>query len=331
VTPSPRSSGSDERDETGRSWRAGIREVGLMKNVVLILAVCAIGIGLYFGFIHEGPGRGRVSEGEGARLPPIAKLRVDGHALVLIPMGEVDTRLLEGLRRSLQGALDIRVFIQDAGIALPPYKRDRLTRMARSFRERLSTLRDSPQVKKVLAESAVDEEKLQDDRVVLALLRKLTEMSADADAVKRLDSAIQEARGAEAQWDMDELLKELRNRVRAYKSPNIGYMGVASVDAFWRDNNFIFGVGNPSGHGVITYYRFTSEFNGETPNEQKLLSRTFKQALSTAGFIFGVPRCSDPKCVRAYPNSLAEHDAKSSEFCDACREGFHKVFGRKGR
>lgn len=216
------------------------------------------------------------------------------------------------------------MFIQDAKIALPGHKRDRLKRITDRFREGLLANLRSAEVQEVVTEMEVDEGKLRDDRVVLNAVRKLTERSRGADALSRLNVALQQAEGADEQWDIDDLRKGLKDRVRSYKRPKIGYMGVANVDLFWHDNNFIFGVGSSSGYGVMSYHRFTADFNRETPNRQRLVSRALKQALSTAGFIFGVPRCSDPRCARAYPNSLAEHDAKSTKLCDSCREGFRR-------
>ena len=45
------------------------------------------------------------------------------------------------------------------------------------------------------------------------------------------------------------------------------------------------------------------------------------------GHLFGLQRCSDPTCPRAYPNSLDEHDAKGAILCGQCRDGFDRLFG----
>jgi len=72
-----------------------------------------------------------------------------------------------------------------------------------------------------------------------------------------------------------------------------------------------------------------AEFNNETPNRPKLKERMLKQCLSSAGLIFGIERCSDPTCPRAYPHSLKEHDAKSTELCPACKRGFREKFAQE--
>jgi len=56
--------------------------------------------------------------------------------------------------------------------------------------------------------------------------------------------------------------------------------------------------------------------------------RTFKQALSSFGFMLGVARCSSPTCARAYPHHLGEHDAKTKKLCPVCLKGFENKLGK---
>ena len=49
----------------------------------------------------------------------------------------------------------------------------------------------------------------------------------------------------------------------------------------------------------------------------------------TNGKVFGIDSCTDPSCPRAYPHSVAEHDAKSDKLCDKCRKALNKAFGLK--
>jgi predicted Zn-dependent protease len=53
-----------------------------------------------------------------------------------------------------------------------------------------------------------------------------------------------------------------------------------------------------------------------------------KQALSSTGLLFGLQRCINPTCARAYANGLTEHDAKQPKLCAACDEAFAKRFGK---
>ena len=103
---------------------------------------------------------------------------------------------------------------------------------------------------------------------------------------------------------------------------------MANVDAFMAQSNFIFGSGEIGGHhAMMTYQRFTAQFNEENPDRKRLVERTLKQALSSCGFMLGVERCSTPTCARAYPHNLAEHDAKTTELCPACAAGFARALG----
>jgi predicted Zn-dependent protease len=262
-----------------------------------------------------------------AKIPKLKQLETAADALVLVPLGKVDVWLMWKLRDSLQESLGIPVHVQDAKVPMPAFKRDRLQRIIKGFRERLLAQMGSAELKPVLAEMQVNREKLKSDEVVLDVLRKVTEMSGGRSAVNRLNEFLEQSKGADKQWDIDDLLKNLGEHVHEHKRPRVSYMGVANVDAYWHDSNFIFGVGLIGrGYGVITYRRFTADFNEETPKQQRLVSRTLKQALSTAGFMYGIERCSNPTCARAYPNSLPEHDAKSTKLCATCRKGFQKVF-----
>jgi predicted Zn-dependent protease len=101
---------------------------------------------------------------------------------------------------------------------------------------------------------------------------------------------------------------------------------------FEEKTNFLFGYAYNKGPiAVISYRRFTADFNSDVPNRPRLIKRTAKQALSSIGFMLGVARCNDPTCPRAYPHSLAEHDAKSMNLCPACRAGFQKALASGNR
>jgi predicted Zn-dependent protease len=142
----------------------------------------------------------------------------------------------------------------------------------------------------------------------------------------RFDAALDRLKKAGRQWDTSDLLANLMVAVRPFRQVNVYFLGVANLDAFADQSNFIFGTAETGGHhAVITYRRFTADFNGETPNRKRLVDRMLKQSFSSIGFMLGVPRCSTPTCARAYPHSLSEHDAKSTDLCAACRLGFERA------
>ena len=118
--------------------------------------------------------------------------------------------------------------------------------------------------------------------------------------------------------------------MRPFERDHVYFMGVADVDVFRDDLNFLFGQAENNGHhAMIAYRRFTAEFNHDRPNRARLIDRTLKQSLSSLGFMLGLGRCTDPTCARAYPHDLSEHDAKSTDLCDDCRTGLERALGKK--
>lgn len=96
------------------------------------------------------------------------------------------------------------------------------------------------------------------------------------------------------------------------------YIGVTSESLTCKDCRSLFGGTDGGIYGVISYYDFTAQKNGEQPNRPRLVNRLLKQALSSINFTFGIPRCHTPHCARSFPLSLADHDAKSNALCDIC-------------
>lgn len=151
----------------------------------------------------------------------------------------------------------------------------------------------------ILAELHLNKKDLETDEAVIKVMRKFAEINGGKKAV------------------------------HLYRKSKISFLGITGVDCFWHDNNFVFGVARNREYGVMSYRRFTADFNGEPPNSDRLFQRILKQAISTTGLMYGLPRCTSPICVRAYPNNLAEHDAKSAVLCQTCKEGFQKIFHAK--
>lgn len=120
----------------------------------------------------------------------------------------------------------------------------------------------------------------------------------------------------ENQYDAAELLSQLRTEYpeRLNEENCLGILGVTSHDIYAEEYNFLFGwrSGNVA---VMSYNRFT---DSETALSIEI-KRTVMQALSSAGHLVGIPRCTEAHCARAYPHSLAEHDLKEDQLCQECR------------
>ena len=265
------------------------------------------------------------------KIPPISTIEADDYALIIVPIGEVDTWLLWRLERSLHEVLGIPVYIKDASIPLPTPKRNRLkqfidlNRRVMAFNKMMAA-----DIKEILAELNLDEKALEKDEIVIKVMRILAEKKGGEKAVQEYEQFLKRAEQMDRQWDMSDLLKNIRKAIYPYKKSKIGFLGVAKVDVFSHNTNYVFGTGvRGKQYGIISYCRFTTDFNNDPPNSDRLYQRTLKQAISTTGNMYGLPRCTSPICVRAYPNNLAEHDAKSAVLCQTCKEGFQKIFHAK--
>jgi predicted Zn-dependent protease len=126
-----------------------------------------------------------------------------------------------------------------------------------------------------------------------------------------------------SQYSGDALLNQLSQRFKNYNNdPHcLGILGVTGYDIYEKDYNFLFGWAQKK-LGIISYARFLL---GKPTNEQ-FEKRTIMQALSSAGFVIGIPRCTNPTCARAYPNSLEEQDRKDDKLCNECRENLRKLY-----
>ena len=93
-------------------------------------------------------------------------------------------------------------------------------------------------------------------------------------------------------------------------------LGVADLDLFAPDLNFIFGQAQIGGQAaVIALARLHPEFWGQHANQQLLQKRTTKEAIHELGHTYGLEHCSIPTCVMYFSNMLEETDRKSDQFC----------------
>ena len=106
----------------------------------------------------------------------------------------------------------------------------------------------------------------------------------------------------------------------------LGVLGILPDGLYFRHTNFVFGQTGERHTGVISYAMFYNSFDGNPVPAQTGLKRTLTQAMSSVGLILGLPRCSIPRCARAYPESLAEHDLKHDTLCYICLENLGKLY-----
>jgi len=258
------------------------------------------------------------------QFPTISTIETDKFSLVLIPFADCDKWLLIRIKESLAAILGIDVYIQTVNVDPPPANRDMRQLMIDTLRKRLIEQADDAQVTAGLKDLGLTLSDLSEEENVLKMSRNLIQ-KYNPDELKVFEKYLKESAGKNKQWDADILQDLLFKAVRPFRRKKVGYLGVTSLDLYAKDYNFLFGWANPLG-GIMSYHRFKADFNDEIPDKERLVKRTLMQCLSSAGFIFGVERCTTPTCARAYPHSLAEHDAKEAKLCPACRNGFKKAF-----
>ncbi|MDD5523453.1 MAG: hypothetical protein PHI84_21765 [Kiritimatiellae bacterium] len=262
-------------------------------------------------------------------IPAIQAIQTDTITLVLVPVGSVDRCVLYELQKELNAILLIPILLQDARVSVPEFKRDPVNRYLAEVRSNLlAEVTQDTRFASFLKERGLTEAKLRQDEGVVAACRHLSFESGGTNALAQFDTGMRQLAQAPKQWDMDDLFRNLKAAVQPFRKEKVYFMGVANLDAYMNQSNFIFGSAENNGHhALITYRRFTADFNGENMNRRRLVERTLKQVLSSLGFMLGVERCSTPTCARAYPHNLSEHDAKSRDLCPACRSGFERVLG----
>jgi len=250
----------------------------------------------------------------------------DGVEIVIVPIGPVNVTLLAELKQALQQKLGIRFAIAPYSLLPGEADRNQVDRYLAKTIEAIKAGMPKKVYDELLRETGVTEESLCHPgakvRFIEAILWHSGYPQSEIEAFrKNLAEKFRETH----QYDAGRLLATLR-RTHAVVSRThvVGYFGVTEADIFSRDYNFLYGWGEP-GCALMSYHRYTAEFNGTAPNRPKLLERSLKQGISSTFFILGIPRCTSPACARAYPHTLIEHDQKTCELCPECKQTLARV------
>jgi archaemetzincin len=92
-------------------------------------------------------------------------------------------------------------------------------------------------------------------------------------------------------------------------------LGVADVDLFVPELNFVFGEGDPE-RGVAVFS--LQRLRGEGDAGRDLFERrAATEAIHELGHAYGLTHCQRARCVMWFSNSLAETDRKGTRFCRA--------------
>ena len=126
-----------------------------------------------------------------------------------------------------------------------------------------------------------------------------------------------------SQYSANALLNQLSGTFSRYlNDPHcLGILGITREDMYENDYNFLLGWAQKK-LGVMSYARFTVG----NPGREQFEKRVVMQAFSSAGLVIGIPRCTNPNCARAYPNSVEEHDRKEDKLCAECKTNLRKLY-----
>lgn len=255
----------------------------------------------------------------------IQPLAGTSHCVVLVPLQNCEKWLISRLQTDISKILEIPVHIQRIKADYPKPNRDLRGQILNRIRRQINNegIKD-PQITFSMKQLNLNMADIKNDQNIVRLMEHLLPANGPT-AVEQFNSALKEAEGKNPQWNADELLSVLVKSVVSYRRKNVAYLGITDEDIYEKNYNFLFGWASAKG-GVMSYHRFSATFTNELPNQSRLLKRAKMQALSSIGHIFGVTRCTNPTCARAYPDNLSEHDAKEGSLCIQCAEGFKKLF-----
>ncbi|MDD5224088.1 MAG: hypothetical protein PHE84_08865 [bacterium] len=240
--------------------------------------------------------------------------------ILVIPLGKINRRLIGEVLEKLQKTtgIDYQMVIPeiDIGNFDRSYADQFLSSEIKDIKKQLS----DNQWEEFLTEQKISKEELETNPGKINFLKCFFKKKGiPKEKINEFDEFLHNLMNS-GQYDVNRLLDKIKSQYPLdHKSKIKGVLGVTAADIFSCSNNFLFGSAS-KGYGAFSYHRFTASFNHAPPNRPKLVDRTFKQAISSTFFLFDIPRCTFPTCVRAFPNSLEELDRKSAELCSWCRE-----------
>jgi predicted Zn-dependent protease len=263
------------------------------------------------------------------KLPNQEAQPTEPYSLILIPYDGTDIWITLSLREKLSEILGIPVTIRQVELKLPKPARDPIQLRAEDLRDRIVKSQKDTEFRALMLHLKLSTNSLTNNEAVFTFAEKVLDANTNKEPVRQFREELAVLRRLGPQWEASKLVEQLSMAVKARAGSGIGYLGVIPLDLFDNQSRYVFGIaGINQNCGIFSYRRYASALLDASPNRQRLLERALKQALSSTGLMFGLPRCTDPTCARAYVNSLEEHDAKQLKLCSQCQEGFSKRFGK---
>lgn len=242
--------------------------------------------------------------------------------LFLVPLGGANSFLLEEVERDLETFMGLNFVILKNDIEIGSVDRTTARKMVESMIQNIREKTEEEDLQLLLRNLKVDPASLDEYAGQKNFLLRFMKEFYSADEYREFEQKLGDYE-KEGQYNADRLQDLLRKHTPPRTGSTAGYLGITASDMYSEDFNFLFGWAGP-GYGVMSYHRFRAAFNASPQNRPLLRKRTVKQAVSSSFYILGIGRCTSPMCMRAYPNSLEEHDQKSFELCSYCKKELAK-------
>ena len=112
----------------------------------------------------------------------------------------------------------------------------------------------------------------------------------------------------------------IMRRLLTIKEPGaVMVLGVADVDLFVPDSQFVYGEADRESHsGVLSTFRLKTE-------NDSLKRRMQIEGVHQAGHLVGLSYCEDVRCVMFFAISLADCDRRNLALCNNCRNELNKL------
>lgn len=128
------------------------------------------------------------------------------------------------------------------------------------------------------------------------------------------------------QYGAETILKDIAKRVHLKKSRESALV-IVDVDMYSPGLNFVYGIADPPNViGIISLARLKNEFYNQKPDSELFRQRVLKEATHELGHAWGLPHCSDPKCVMSFSDDIQATDKKKRIFCFGCQKKLKKRY-----
>jgi archaemetzincin len=118
----------------------------------------------------------------------------------------------------------------------------------------------------------------------------------------------------------------LRRLSAARTREQLGILGVAEVDLFIPDTQFVFGEADRESHSaIVSLARLRPEFHGAPQDNDLLRARGRSEVVREVGHLMGLSHCDDPRCVMFLSNTVNDTDRKGCTLCNDCRAELARV------